>query len=69
MGAHLTALGIEQQSSPLPPDLKRARTAGRLYAELFDATGDEDYCRRREFFSMLIGELEADGTAVEFAQI
>jgi hypothetical protein len=33
----------------------------RLYAELLDATGKDDHRARRDFYSMLIAELEPQG--------
>ena len=69
MGAHLTAVRIEQQPGSLPPDLKRARAAVRLYAELFEATGEDDYRIRREFFSMLISELNEMDTTAAVTQV
>lgn len=60
VGTHETAVRIEQQSSALEPDLRYASAAVRLYADLCDATGDEDYRVRRDFFSMLIADLEED---------
>jgi hypothetical protein len=57
MGTHETAVRIEQQPSPWPPDLRCARAAARLYAELYDATGDDEYRIRRESFSLIIADL------------
>jgi hypothetical protein len=61
MGTHETAARIEQQPSSLPPDLRYARASVRLYAELHDATGEEAHRTRRDFYSTLIAELEAQG--------
>jgi len=55
MGTHEAAVRIERQARP--PDLKYARAAVRLYAEIFDATGDEEYRIRRDFYSMLVSEV------------
>ena len=68
MGTHQTAVKIEQQASALPPDLRYARAASRLYSELFDATDDEDYRIRRDAYSLVIADLEsAEDSAVEVA--
>jgi hypothetical protein len=58
MGTHETAVRIERQPSVLPPNLRYARAAARLYAELFDVTGDEDYRICRESYSLIVADLK-----------